>query len=76
MNGQTTLELAAALGLYAHEVVALQILADGGTDAQIAARLGRTDNAARAIVRRTVRRLGAATRPHAVAAAMRKGLID
>lgn len=76
MTTDPVIEKAADLGLYAHEVVALQILADGGDDAAIAARLGRTENAARAVVRRASRRLGVSTRLHAVAAAMRKGLIE
>jgi DNA-binding NarL/FixJ family response regulator len=52
---------------------ALQLLADGMRDAEIAIELNLSESAARKVIQRGVRRLGARTRSQAVAIAVRAG---
>lgn len=62
--------------LLPQEIAVLQGFADGETSQQIASRIGRTENAVRAIAGRAVKRLNASNRTHAVAAAMRWELVE
>lgn len=52
---------------------AMQLLAEGLRDAEIALRLNMSESAVRKLIQRAVRRSGARTRCQAVAAAMRSG---
>jgi DNA-binding NarL/FixJ family response regulator len=64
-------EQAALLGEPAQR--ALELLADGLRDAEIALELNLSESAVRKLIQRTVRRVGARTRCQAVAAAVRGG---
>lgn len=57
------------------EVECLQLIAGGNTSWAIAEALGISHHTVNAHIRNIVRKLGVATRPQAVAEAMRRGLI-
>lgn len=67
---------ASDFGLTAREIEALQCIADGQTCEQIAKAIGVHTSSAEAYVKRATKRLGARGRTHAVAEAIRKGLIE
>lgn len=58
------------------DLLVLQLLADGLTDAEVAERLGCSVPRAKACVRAVLRKTGTRNRAHAVATALRKGWIE
>lgn len=63
-------------GLTAREVEVLQGLVAGGSNADIALRMGISENTVRNHVHAVLRKLGAANRTDAVATALRRGLVE
>jgi DNA-binding NarL/FixJ family response regulator len=62
--------------LSAREVEVLTLVARGCTSADVAAQLGLAEATVESHVRRAARALGATNRPHAVAVAIGRGLIE
>jgi DNA-binding NarL/FixJ family response regulator len=63
-------------GLTAREVEVLRGLVAGGSNADIAVRMGISENTVRNHVHAVLRKLGAANRTDAVATALRRGLVE
>jgi len=58
------------------ERAVLQLLADGNATADIGDRLGISERAIEALLAALFARMGAASRPEAIAAALRRGLLN
>jgi DNA-binding CsgD family transcriptional regulator len=58
------------------ERAVLQLLADGKGTTDIAGRLGLSEGAIEALLTMLFERMGAASRPEAIAAALRRGLLN
>ena len=58
------------------ERAVLQLLADGTATADIAGRLGISERAIEVLLTMLFERMGAASRPEAIAAALRRGLLN
>ncbi|OLC41926.1 MAG: hypothetical protein AUH43_23655 [Acidobacteria bacterium 13_1_40CM_65_14] len=70
MEGALVLQITPA------ERAVLQLLADGKATSEIADRLGISDRAVEALLTMLFGRMGAASRPEAIAAALRRGLLN
>lgn len=70
------LDPAPAVYVTVREVSVLRLVADGLSNAEIAARLGMSEETVKSHVRHLLAKLGALTRAHAVAKGIRRGVIS
>ena len=75
LKRQMALEALPAAGLKAREVEILRLMAEGRDTAEVAAKLALSERSVKYVMRGVTRRLNLRNRPHAVAYAVRSGVI-